>query len=506
MNSQPPDKSLRTWHCLLVLAVLRIGIHLVLSHRGLQALSDDDYSRTVIAERFAANPAFDPSGTSWLPLPFWVTGGAMMVFGRSLAVVGVVTDLWAVGAGWLLFAGMRRLRIARGAAMLGAVLATLVPPSAVLGSVAVPELPTAALCAFALLCVTAPHLRAGVPESPDWETGLWLGAVAVAAATLCRYEAWPVAVVIAVFAWIRRVPFFTRIGASALSLLGPAAWMVNNRVVHGDSLHFVQRVSSYRAALGSPGGLSQGLTYLGAVVTGCPSVLVPLAVVAFAAYRVKPTALLRWLPALSGACALLAFLAVGAGFGGAPTHHPERALLLLWILGSVAVVDLGQILMRGSPSHGKKDVLRLSEIAVVALLVVDMHRQLGGAGVDRRSEVAVGQSLRSLVAPGERVMIATDDYGYFAIVAAFGRPLDAAIDASHDPRDARTASALSALSTVETMTRRLAADRASWLVAPASEPLPAALMKREAGEGRFAVYRVPDRSSAPAGAHSVPRP
>ena len=487
MNPSAAKKGLRPWHCLVALAVLRVGIHLVLSHRGLLALSDDDYSRTVIAERFASAPSLDPSGTSWLPLPFWVTGGAMMLFGRSLGVASIVTDVWAVGAGWLLFAGMRRLRIARGAALVGAVVATVVPPSALLGSVNVPELPTAALSAFALLCVTHPHLRPMVPESPDWERSLWLAAVSVAAATLCRYEAWPIAGVIVAFAWIRRVPLATRIGTTALSLVGPFAWMLHNRAAHGDAMHFVHRVSSYGAALGAPHGARQAASYLGAAVTGCPSLLVPLVLVAVAAFRAKPTALLRWLPALSGVGALLAFLVVGALVGGAPTHHPERTVLLLWILGSAALVDLGQNLVGPDSLRRHKGLLRLGEIAVVALLAFDMHRQLDGTGVDRRSEISAGRALRALVAPDQRVIVATDDYGYFAVIAAFGRPLDCAVDRTHDPRAAR---AQSSLSSPEAMIDRITAERAAWLVAPASSALPAALMKRELVEGSLAVYRV----------------
>jgi Dolichyl-phosphate-mannose-protein mannosyltransferase len=482
----PPAMRLKTWHCLLLLAALRIGIHAVLAHTGLSALSDDDYSRTVIAERFAEHPAFDPSGTSWLPLPFWVSGGAMMLFGRSLRVVRAVTDLWAVGAGWLLFAGMRRLRIDRGAALLGAVLATLVPPSAVLGSVSVPELPAAALSAFALLSITRPHLRAMAAESPDWETGLWLSAASVAAATLCRYEAWPIAAVIAAFAWIRRVPLATRIGASALAVAGPAAWMADNRIVHGDALHFLHRVSSYRAALGAPSGLSEAAAYVQAVVTGCPSLLVPLVVVGVAAWRVKPTALLRWGPALGGVGAMVAFLVAGAAAGAAPTHHPERALLLLWILGCAAVVDLGGALVRDAPARGRRG-LRVAEVVVLALLALDMHRQLAGTGVDRKDEEAVGRALRALVAPGQRVLIATEDYGYFAVIAAFGRPGDTAIDQTHDPRAGRTDSSLSS---ADALVARLAAERASWLVAPASALLPGLLMARATANATLAVYAV----------------
>src|SRR5258708_5110695 len=64
--------------------------------QGFSHISDDDYARSVIAERFAYAPGLDPSGTSWLPLPFWITGAAMVAAGRSLATArGVALALGA---------------------------------------------------------------------------------------------------------------------------------------------------------------------------------------------------------------------------------------------------------------------------------------------------------------------------------------------------------------------------------------------------------------------------
>ena len=60
---------------------------------GFRALSDDDYARIVIAQRFAESPSLDPTGTSWLPLPFWLNGGAMLLFGASVEV-GPVNRAW----------------------------------------------------------------------------------------------------------------------------------------------------------------------------------------------------------------------------------------------------------------------------------------------------------------------------------------------------------------------------------------------------------------------------
>jgi hypothetical protein len=71
---------------------------------------------------------------------------------------------------------------------------------------------------------------------------------------------------------------------------------------------------------------------------------------------------------------------------------------------------------------------------VLALLALDYRSALADHGVDRRSEEMIGTQLRSLVPKGERVFIATSDYGYFAVVAAFGRPSDTVIDQTPRPR------------------------------------------------------------------------
>src|SRR5258708_3062804 len=69
-----------------ILWTLKIVVGAWLLHLGFSHISDDDYARVVIAETFAHAPKLDPSGTSWLPFPFWLTGSVMMAFGRSLPV------------------------------------------------------------------------------------------------------------------------------------------------------------------------------------------------------------------------------------------------------------------------------------------------------------------------------------------------------------------------------------------------------------------------------------
>ncbi|MEO8796345.1 MAG: hypothetical protein ABI551_00540, partial [Polyangiaceae bacterium] len=64
--------------------VVKLAVSFWVLRLGFSHVSDDDYARAVISEQFAHAPSLDPSGTSWLPFPFWLTGSVMMVFGRSL--------------------------------------------------------------------------------------------------------------------------------------------------------------------------------------------------------------------------------------------------------------------------------------------------------------------------------------------------------------------------------------------------------------------------------------
>ncbi|HEY0469062.1 MAG TPA: hypothetical protein VGC79_32940, partial [Polyangiaceae bacterium] len=184
---------------------------------GFRALSDDDYARISIAQRFAQEAHFDPSGTSWLPAPFWAYGAAFRVFGSGLGVARTVAIVLALAATVLVYVAARVLGTSRMAAAVAAVLScVLVPYSALLGVAALPEVPCAALLLFAAATLAAsdPRLRA-------------LGGGALILACLSRYEAWPIAAVCATFclwdAVRERRPAY--LGGAALALAGPALWL-----------------------------------------------------------------------------------------------------------------------------------------------------------------------------------------------------------------------------------------------------------------------------------------
>jgi hypothetical protein len=492
--TRAPDQAAEKvpWRDLIWLAALRLAISAGVVMYGVVALSDDDYARVAIAERFAASPRLDPSGTSWLPFPFWVMGAAMKLLDTSLDVARLVTGALSVGATWLLYAAGRAWSFSQRRALVAAALASILPAAALLGSMTVPELPTAALAVFAIVTASAPGRQSDSAFFVRYRVPL-LSSLAMLAATLSRYETWPLAAALAVILW-RREPSDAswkgrakRAALAAAPLLGPVLWIVHNRIAHRDALSFLHRVSSYRAALGPNHG-GNPLTYVVALVGGSPAVMLALALLTVTSFRLlgrKPARrnLARFAPWAASAAALLVFLLAGQLAGGAPTHHAERALLAVWLLATLAVVDLSSIvstrLLRSRAWIG---------VAFALLLALDYRSTFADGGIRRDNEERVGQQLRALVPRGERVFAATTDYGHFAVMAAFGRPYDVALD-SHDPR---IKSSTAVLRDPWNAVVRLRAENASWLVAPSAVVFPIALQERMR-DGPLVIYELNPR-------------
>jgi hypothetical protein len=485
------------WRTLLLLGFARVLINVLMVQRGMVALSDDDYARVTIAQRFAAHPAFDPSGTSWLPFPFWVNGTLLKLLDPSLETARVLSTVLAVAAAWLLYAAGRLWGFSDRVAFGVALLANLVPAAALLGCMTVPELPTAALGVFALLAVSSPPRAA--PRVWNWqplgEGPLLLTAgLAAIAASLSRYEAWPLAAVVAVLgakrAWQNlsdldpastlpaattsdAIPHVVRAWlfvamAALLPIAGALGWILHNRRAHGDALAFLHRVSSYRAALGAPAGASTA-SYVTALIGGCPAVALAMALILFLFRRnnrVGLAALKQQLAALgTGAAAVVAFLIAGDALGGAPTHHPERALLVVWIL---AVFGCARMLVEFRPP-------KAWWLPVALLLFLDFRQQLTEVRHLRQDEELAGLQLRALVPAGAHVLVATPDYGYFAVAAAFARPDDVLIDRTHDPRSPNESGVIGDPWSSPT---RMAAAGINWVVAPSRTMFPSALRSR----------------------------
>jgi hypothetical protein len=139
--------------------------------------------------------------------------------------------------------------------------------------------------------------------------------------------------------------------------------------------------------------------------------------------RILPARTLAILATLAGA------LILGAARGGAPTHHPERALLACFLIAPLFVASwahppfrrqvLGLATMGALLGAG----LRVAEVAAPS------------AYVNRSREEAVGDFIERSLPKAVPVALALPDFGYFTVMAAAGKPQRFEILERHDPRE-----------------------------------------------------------------------
>jgi len=449
---------------------------------GFRALSDDDYARISIAQRFAQEPHFDPSGTSWLPAPFWAYGAAFRGFGTGLGVARTLAIVLALAATVLVYVAARVLGTSRIAAIAAAVLSCmLVPYSAFLGVAALPEVPCAALLLFsaATLAASDPRLRA-------------LGGGSLILACLSRYEAWPIAAVYAAFClWdavrLRRSSY---LGCALLALSGPTLWLILGHISHGDAWFFVGRVTAYRRALGgSEASLWRRLLeYPWALIWNAPTLCILFPIFALTAPKTRQPDGPRYARTAVAMLALLSFLMLGSVRDGVPTHHAARVLLPLWFFG--CVVAGREFARRATDAAGRwRMAIVVAAIATIPLVHGLDSPSDEGCFAQRTLELEAGSAARLSTKLG--LAIDSADYGYFAVQAGFGSPLGTSVLDDHDPRRPKPASA-SPFATADTLERALRERGARFAVLTlAHAPLLAPRCEELWRNAGFVLFRCP---------------
>lgn len=442
---------------------------------GFRAISDDDYSRVVIAARFAASPSLDASGTSWLPLPFWLYGVPMALLGDSLSTARAVAFVLGVASAILVWGAARVLGLLPRQALMAGIAAALLPYGAWLSVATVPEAPCAALVLFGVACLARAEARLRT----------W-GGLALGAACLCRYDAWAPALAFALYTGIqaarsRRLELWP---AALLASLPIASWLLHGVARHGDALFFVTRVTQYRAALGGEAGgwLPALLEVPWALVRFEPELFAVVAVALGLSLGKERWPLTR--EALGPALALLSllvFLIVAQARGSAATHHPERSLLpIFWFLALLAVGLMTKLALE--PNRAWRLPALALPLALLASLL--LRPAIRDSFVDRTEEELLGGALRGLGA--RQVALDTDDFGFFAVQAALGHGKSWPL-ANLDPRQAPAARAAS----TDELAQRLRREQARWLVTTRSrQALAAPLGVTRATTSRLALLEL----------------
>lgn len=424
----------------LALVGLKLAVGACVLHAGFTHVSDDDYARTVIAEQFARTPALDPSGTSWLPVPFWLTGGAMLVAGRSLGVAHAVA--LALGAACVVapYLAMRAVGMRRGPALVATAFAMTMPWNVWLGVSTVPEGWTGAIVGAAMIAMGA---AASTAADVDATARRAWAAAGLLAGALSRYETWPACAVLAALCGLRAVRAGQRGAAAwrldaasvAVALAGPIAWMAWNAHAHGDALHFVARVTRFRQAIGAADVplADKLLDYPRALALDLP-VASALGILGVAGL-VSPALRARWGWPGAAVVATLVFLVWGDARDGAPTHHAARALVgVAWVLVAAGIDTLvsahDRAVGRELPARSRMAVVALATLAGVVSLV-GRPRPPGSTEVeDRAPQLARGADLRARGVRAARLVPCA--FEHFAVLAAWGAPERAVVEPRTD--------------------------------------------------------------------------
>jgi hypothetical protein len=436
----PKPASDTTGRGLLIGAVAIFALHafacMWIRNLGFDHISDDDFSRVTIAQGFAHDAHLDPSGTSWLPFPFWIMGLGMKVLGRELATARGLAIFFSSLAAPLPWIALRLTKVPTWRAF-GALVFALGSPWAIwTGAATVPESFTASLTAAALIALASAdtlHRRALIG----------FGA-AMLAACFSRYEAWPAAAVAAIALGVKFRATRRRevLIALALCVAGPLLWMAWNAHAHDGPLHFFRRVSTFKKAIGD-GSTStfDALVYFPKLLFAVrPEVTIPALVLVPLAIADKDVRKQWGLPLLA-VLAEVTFLAIGNARDGAPAHHSERALLacfeiLALYVGFVLLTPWIRVLKDEEAAKTQKTPKAqraFMGFVLVAWLVTLLRADGTMPGTQpselRDAQVQRGDKLRREGA--KKLEVTPCGYEHFALVASYGAPENVTVNQSH---------------------------------------------------------------------------
>lgn len=226
----------------LALFLLIIGrwlLQIMLYRAGFEALTADEFSRTVLAARWAKEPYMVWSG-AWLPFPLYFHGIALSLWWDLLDVPRAIT----MGIGFISFVVMYQLGYqlfeSRKVGFLSATLLAVNPVHIWLSSTPLTELPQFTITLAAILAIVL-YLKY------DAIGYAYTGALLMGLANGFRFEAWMMSIVFSLYFISHSLPCYQasdKKDAYILTLIAvlpwifPVIWIISNYWETGDPLYF----------------------------------------------------------------------------------------------------------------------------------------------------------------------------------------------------------------------------------------------------------------------------
>ncbi len=261
----------------------RILLQVWLYRVGFISLTADEFSRTVIAARWAESPYLFWSGV-WLPIQTYIYGIGLRLAYDLVATPRILTIVFGLASIVLMFLVSLELMENAAIALVSAILLGINPLHIWLSSTPLTEILHTALI---LACVWG-FLRFWRTQALGY---LCLSSALLALANGVRFEAWMVSLIFSVtlgFWWLKRLPSrqaqapraWHLLAAASLPWFFPLAWMVGSYRASGNPLDFMAAIRSYKLTF--YGATHSYRNYLSALLRIDPfaTVLFPLGAIA----------------------------------------------------------------------------------------------------------------------------------------------------------------------------------------------------------------------------------
>ena len=368
----------------------RIVLHVALYAAGFQALTADEFGRTVVAEIWSRNPAPILYGP-WLPFHAYFFGTLLSVNFDMLWMPRIVAIVFGAASIALMFVLARQLFKSNWIALISVALLAVNPAHIWLSSVPLTEIMQAAF----LLAFAALHARWIETARPRH---LLLCAACLGIATTIRFEAWLFGLVFsALLAWnVWRMPTRRNMPVAVLALalvwIFPTTWVVGNAAITGDPLFFIESKKQFDFKWYGSGQsyLAYLLTYLH--VDPIATVLVVPAFAALVLRRPRMNAAIQHALLVAGSTAL--YIASQRGYvqpQGNYVRYLAVFLFMAYPLIAWLVVQVTSRLFR----HNQARVVAL--VAALAVVILVQLRSAFAFVNDPAGEgVRIGQRLRAL--------------------------------------------------------------------------------------------------------------
>lgn len=379
----------------ILLLIARLGLQALLYRSGFEALTADEFGRTVLAACWARRPHAVWHGV-WLPFHLYMVGVALRLKWELLWVPRAITMALGIASIAVMYQLSRKLFEDRQIGLISAILLAVNPVHTWLSSTPLTEIPHATLVLAFLLGFTL-YLKSKKTVT------LYFSAVSLAIANGFRFEAWAVSALFSLYVvgegalriWREgryTRPVFPSMVAALIPWMFPITWITASYVETGDPFFSLASIRSYKTTW--YGDARDFYAYLRTFFRADPylTVLAPLALV-ISLLRYKDSRAVQWVVAMT-VISFSIFVYFHRGQVEPPGNYIRYLALFIFIIYPAFACLLKSAVERITGSQPARTVLLAT--VVLAIIATQVHTTFQFVNDPAADGLKVGETIRLL--------------------------------------------------------------------------------------------------------------